>query len=151
MLKLKARDIMTTEVIAVSPETTVEELARLFVEKGVSAMPVVDKDGLLAGVVTESDLVEQNKPLHVPTVISLFDWVLYLESEKDFREEVERITAKTVAEVCTRDVVTCDPGVSVAEVASLMSEKKVNLVPVVENGKPVGVVARLDVVRSMGQ
>jgi CBS domain-containing protein len=63
---LKAKDIMTTNVHTVSTDTEVEELARLFVETGVSAMPVLDAKGALQGIVTETDLVEQNKPLHIP-------------------------------------------------------------------------------------
>jgi CBS domain-containing protein len=114
-------------------------------------MPVLDEEGRLEGVVTETDLVEQDKPLHVPTVISLFDWVLYLESEKNFREEVEKITARKVGEICTREVVTCTPDTPVSEIAALMIEKKAHLIPVVEEKKVVGVVARLDIIRAMGQ
>lgn len=142
---------MTRNVISVTPETSIEDLARLFVEKRVSAMPVITEEGRLTGVISETDLVEQNKPLHVPTVISLFDWVLYLESEKDFQEEVEQITARTVSEICSDEVVFCDPQTPLSEIASLMSDHKVNLVPVVDDDKVVGVVARLDVVRAMGR
>jgi CBS domain-containing protein len=148
---LRAKDIMTRTVHSVTADTDVEELARLFVTKGVSAMPVLDEAGRLEGVVTETDLVEQDKPLHIPTVISIFDWVLYLESEKNFREEVEKITARKVGEICTREVVTCTPDTPVSEIASLMIEKKAHLIPVVEEKKVVGVVARLDIIRSMGQ
>lgn len=148
---LKAQDIMTRNVISVAPETRIEDLARLFVEKRVSAMPVITEEGRLTGVVSETDLVEQNKPLHVPTVISLFDWVLYLESEKDFQEEVEQITARTVSEICSDEVVSCGPQTPISEIASLMSDHKVNLIPVVDDDKVVGVVARLDVVRAMGR
>jgi CBS domain-containing protein len=148
---LRAKDIMTRAVHSVTADTDVEELARLFVTKGVSAMPVLDEAGRLEGVVTETDLVEQDKPLHIPTVISIFDWVLYLESEKNFREEVEKITARKVGDICTREVVTCTPDTPVSEIASLMIEKKAHLIPVVEEKKVVGVVARLDIIRSMGQ
>ena len=148
---LYAKDIMTTKVHTVTPATTVDELARLFVETGVNAMPVVDEEGVLLGLVTQTDLVEQDRPLHIPTVISIFDWVLYLESEKDFREEVQRITARTVGEIYTPDVEACTLETSVAEIASVMTEKKVHLLPVVDEGKLVGVVARLDVIRSMGR
>jgi len=148
---LTAKDIMTRTVHSVTADTEVEELARLFVTRGVSAMPVLDEAGRLQGVVTETDLVEQDKPLHVPTVVSLFDWVLYLESEKNFREEVEKITARKVGEICTREVVTCSPDTPVSEIAALMIEKKAHLIPVVENMKVVGVVARLDIIRAMGQ
>ncbi|MDW7644174.1 MAG: CBS domain-containing protein [Desulfuromonadales bacterium] len=148
---LHAKDIMTTNVHTVTPATTVEDLARLFVETKVNAMPVVDEEGVLLGLVTQTDLVEQDRPLHIPTVISIFDWVLYLESEKDFREEVQKITARTVGEIYTPDVEACTPETSVSEIASVMTEKKVHLLPVVDEGKLVGVVARLDVIRSMGR
>ncbi len=147
---LKAKDIMTTKVHSVTPDTDVEELARSFAEKGVNAMPVVDVEGRLKGIVTQTDLVEQDKPLHIPTVISIFDWVLYLESEKNFREEVEKITARKVGDICNRDVVTCSPDALVSDIAALMVDKAAHLIPVVENQKLVGVVARLDVIRAMG-
>ncbi len=147
---LTAKDIMTTQVHSVTGDTTISELARLFVETRVSAMPVVDGKGNLEGIVTETDMVEQDKPLHIPTVVTLFDWVLYLESEKNFREEVDRITARSVGEICTREVVTCAPETPVNEIAALMVEKKAHLIPVLENRRLVGVVARLDIIRSMG-
>jgi len=147
---LTAKDIMTKQVHSVRAATTIDELARLFVDTRVSAMPVLDAEGRLEGIVTETDMVEQDKPLHVPTVVTLFDWVLYLESEKNFRDEVNRITARTVGEICTREVVTCVPETPVNEIAALMVEKKAHLIPVVEKGKVVGVVGRLDIIRTMG-
>ncbi len=146
---LTAKDIMTTKVHTVSDDTEVDELARLFVETNVNAMPVVDSEGRLQGVVTKTDLVEQDKPLHIPTVISIFDWVFYLESEKNFRDEVKRITARKVGEICGRDVPTCTPDTPVNEIAGLMVDRAVHLVPVIDDGKLVGVVARLDIIRSM--
>lgn len=151
IVMLKAQDIMSREVFTVSEETSVEELARLFAEKGVNAMPVVDDRQRLRGIVTETDLVRIDKPLHVPTVVSLFDWVLYLESEKNFREELRKVTARKVAEICTREVVTCTPDTPVGDIAAMMVEKGVHLLPVVEGEKVIGVVARLDIIRSMGR
>ncbi len=146
---LKARDIMTSEVHTVSMETSVDELARLFISTGVSAMPVVDTEGMLQGIVTETDLVSQDQPLHIPTVVSLFDWVVYLESETKFAEQVKKMTARQVREICSTDVATCAPDTPVSEVVALMLEKGVHVVPVVENGKLAGIVARLDIIRSM--
>ena len=148
---LTAQEIMTRQVHTVTPETAVEELAQTFLRTGVSALPVVDGTGKLIGVVTETDLIEQNKPLHIPTVIALFDWVLYLESEKEFQSEVSRISARKVGEICSRELVTCAPDTSVGDIARLMSEKKVHLVPVVDGERLVGVVARLDLIRTMGR
>jgi CBS domain-containing protein len=148
---LKAKDIMTKAVHSVTEDTDVEELARLFVTKGVNAMPVLDAAGRLKGIVTETDLVEQDKPIHIPTVVSIFDWVLYLESEKNFREEVQKITARKVGDICSRELITCSPETSVSDIAALMVDNKAHLIPVVDGEKMVGVVARLDIIRAMGQ
>jgi CBS-domain-containing membrane protein len=148
---LTAKDIMTTEVCSVSPDMEVDELARQFVALKKNAMPVLDASGRLTGIVTQTDLVERDKPLHIPTVISLFDWVFYLESEKSFRDEVKRISARKVGDICTREVVTCSPDTPVDQIASLMVDNKAHLVPVVDaDYRVLGVVARLDIIRSMG-
>lgn len=147
---LTASDIMTTQIHTVHQDTEIADLAKLFVEHKVNAMPVVDDNGSLVGMVTQTDLVEQDKPLHIPTVISLFDWVIYLESPKKFSEEVRKVTARKVGEICATDVVTCTSETPVSTVASLMVDNKVHLIPVVTDGQMVGVVARLDVIRSMG-
>lgn len=146
---LKAKDIMTKEVVSVSPETAIEELARLLVEKKVNAVPVLEEDGRLFGVISGGDLIKRDQPLHIPTVISIFDWVLYLESGKKFKEELHKITARQVSELCSRDVVTCSSETPVVEVAQLMVKNNVKLIPVVDEGVVTGVVARLDVIRSM--
>ncbi len=146
---LTAKEIMTTDVVAVTTDTSLKELAKKFVETRYSNMPVLDENGELVGVISETDLVEQQRPMHIPTVMALFDWVFYLDSEKKFKEEVDRVTATTVGELCTRNVVTCSPDDSVRDLAGLMSKHKVHLLPVVEQGKMVGVVARLDLIRAM--
>lgn len=146
---LTARDIMSKKIHTVSPDMSVDDLARTFMDKSVSTMPVVDASGALVGIVSATDLIEQDKPLHIPTVIAIFDMVIYLESEKNFRDEVEKMTARTVGEICAREVVTCSPETTVAEIAALMTGKKVHLLPVIEDGKLVGVVGRHDILRSM--
>ncbi|WP_029911572.1 CBS domain-containing protein [Pelobacter seleniigenes] len=146
---LTAKEIMTTDVVAVTTDTSLKELAKKFVETRYSNMPVLDENGKLVGVISETDLVEQQRPMHIPTVMALFDWVFYLDSEKKFKEEVDRVTATTVGELCSRNVVTCSPNDSVRDLAGLMSKHKVHLLPVVEQGKMVGVVARLDLIRAM--
>jgi CBS-domain-containing membrane protein len=148
---LTAGDIMTTAIHTVHRDTEIKTLAKMFVDHNVNAMPVLDDDGGLVGIVTQTDLVEQDMPLHIPTVISLFDWVIYLESPKKFTEEVRKVTARRVGEICTQNVVTCSPDTPVSTVASLMVENKAHLIPVIDAGRMVGVVARLDIIRSMGE
>lgn len=146
---LTAGEVMTKEVITVTVETTIRELAELFARHRISSVPVVDGSGNLIGIVTESDLIEQDKSLHIPTVISLFDWVIYLESNKKFEKELKKMTGQTVADIYTRDVETVTPSTPVSDVADIMSSKKIHAVPVVEGSKVVGVVARIDLIRTM--
>jgi CBS domain-containing protein len=146
-----AKDIMTTDVVTVTPETTIQTLASLLVKHQISGAPVVDKEGALVGIVTENDLIRQNKRLHIPTVISFLDAAIYLESSKKFAEEVKRVTATTVGDICIRTVVTIKEADTITDIATLMSEKKVHLLPVVSSGKVVGIVGKRDIVRAIAQ
>jgi CBS domain-containing protein len=147
---LTAKDIMTREVCTVHEETDLKDLAALFVESNHKTLPVVDASGCLVGIISQTDLIEQDKPLHIPTVISLFDWVIYLESPKAFSEAVRKVSARKVGEICSREVITCTPDTPVGEIASLMVEHKIHLLPVLDGTRLSGVVARLDMIRSLG-
>ncbi|WP_298437654.1 CBS domain-containing protein [Geobacter sp.] len=146
---LKVRDIMTTDVVTVRLETGIRELAEIFTSRRIGSVPVVDEGGNLIGIVTESDLVEQDRNLHIPTVISLFDWVFYLESEKKFEKELQKMTGQTVADIYTGSVETVTPDTSVSDVADIMSTRKVHTLPVVEGRKLVGIVSRIDLIKTM--
>jgi CBS-domain-containing membrane protein len=146
---LTAADVMTREVITVKRETTIRELAELFARHRISSAPVVDDSGAMIGIVTETDLVEQDKSLHIPTVISLFDWVFYLESDKKFEKELKKMTGQTVGDIYTEDVVQVSPSTPVSDVANLISSRKVNSIPVVDGNRLVGIVARIDLIRTM--
>jgi CBS domain-containing protein len=146
---LTAFDIMTREVVAVTTGTSIRELAELMTLHRIGSVPVVDDQGALIGIVTETDLIEQDKSFHIPTVISLFDWVIYLESEKKFEKELMRMTGQTVGDIYTKEVVTVEPKTKVSEIADLMCDQKIHSLPVVDEGKLVGIVARIDLIRSM--
>jgi len=146
---LKVKDIMTKEVMTVTAETTVMALAQMFAEKRISSLPVVAANGDLLGIVTETDLVEQDKNLHIPTVISIFDWVIYLESDKKFEKELKKMTGRTVGDIYSSEVVTVTPDTAVSTVADIMSSQRINALPVTEGTKLVGIVARIDLIRSM--
>ena len=146
---LTAGDVMTREVITVKKETTIRDLAELFARHRISSAPVVDDSGAMIGIVTETDLVEQDKSLHIPTVISIFDWVIYLESDKKFEKELKKMTGQTVGDIYTEDVVQVSPSTPVSDVANLISSRKVNSIPVVDGNRLVGIVARIDLIRTM--
>lgn len=142
-------DIMTRELITVKPETTVRDLAELFVTKRIGSLPVVDQQGTLLGMVTESDLVEQGKSVHLPTVITLFDWVLYLESEKSLEHELKKMGGQTVADIYRQHPVTISPEANLSAAADLMSQHHINSLPVLKDGALVGIVSRIDIIRTL--
>ncbi|MBI5191679.1 MAG: CBS domain-containing protein [Nitrospirae bacterium] len=148
---LTAKDIMTTEVVTVGPRTTVEELARILMEHHFSGAPVVDEAGVLVGIVTEHDLINKQKRLHIPTVVRILDAFIYLESSKKFEEDLKLMLAEKVGDICKTDVVTVGEDASVTEMATIMSEKGIHLLPVMRGGRMVGVVGKEDILRAMTQ
>ncbi len=144
-------DIMTKDVVTVRRSTTVRELAEIFETRHFGSLPVVDEDGNLTGIVSSSDLIEQGRSLHIPTVISLFDWVIPLEGEKSLERELRKMTAQTVGEICSNEVLTVAPSDPVSTAADIMSARKLHALPVVAAGKVVGIVARIDIIRSMSR
>lgn len=145
---LKAKDIMTEKVITVKNSATMEELARVLIENHISGVPVVDDQGKMIGVVTENDLISKNSRLHIPTVLRLFDAYIPFGTGK-MESEIKKMTATTVYEICSKDVITVDQEASVEYIATVMTEKKIHTLPVTREGKLVGIIGRKDLIRSM--
>lgn len=146
---LKAKDIMSSSVITVKLDTSIAEVAEIFHDKGIGGAPVVDDDGKLVGIITESDLIDQNKKLHIPTVVAIFDAVVYLESLRKFEEELRKMTGNKVKDLCSTDVVTVDVDTPINEIASIMADSHFHTIPVLENSQLVGVVGKDDIVKTM--
>jgi len=144
-----AKDIMTKEVITVLEDATIQAVGKLFVEKNISGVPVVDEEGKLKGILSEGDLVYQQKPINPPLFINLFDSVIQLD-RKEFWEDVNKIAARTAGELMTKTVITADENATVEELAKLMINKKVNRIPIVNAANQViGLVSRHDNVKGM--
>jgi len=148
---LTVADIMTRDVISIKGTTTVREMAAIFDTKHFGTLPILDDAGDLVGIVTTSDLVEQDRPLHIPTVISLFDWVIPLGGESTLQRDLDKITAQTASELASTEVITVTPADTVSAAAEIMSSKKLHTLPVVEGKKLIGVVSRIDIIRSMNR
>jgi len=148
---LTAKDIMTKDVITVRPDTSIEELSSLLVEHEISGVPVVDELGGIYGIVTDNDLISRNKRLHIPTVVSFLDAAIYLESSKKFEQEVKRLTATRVGDICIRKVVTIGEDTAVVDIATIMSEKRLHLLPVITAGKVVGIVGKRDMLKAVAR
>jgi len=146
---LKAKDIMTSEVITVQMDTTVNELAEIFWKNRISGAPVLDDDGKVVAVVTENDLIDQSKKIHIPTMISLLDSVIFLESSKKTEKEIKKMAGNTVQDICSQELVTVDEETGLDEIATIMANKKVHTLPVILDDNLVGVIGKSDIIRTM--
>jgi CBS domain-containing protein len=144
-----ASDIMTREVITVLPETTVQQLAKIFASHGISGAPVVNQEGIVVGVVTESDLIDQNKKVHIPTVISILDSFFFLENPEKMEQEMRKMVGATVADIYTSPPVTVGEDTPIDEIATIMSEKNIHTLPVVADGRLKGVIGKKDIIRTI--
>jgi CBS-domain-containing membrane protein len=148
---LQARDIMTQEVITISPEASVEDLARLLEDHKIGGVPVMEEGGRLVGVVTQSDLVKRSRDLELPPALNILDLHMFIETPAGFKRRLEKMLGDTVREVMTPEPITITPGTPVQEIAALMDRKKVHTLPVVEQGKLVGIVGKMDLIRSLAR
>lgn len=146
---LTARDIMTQEVVTIRPEASVEELAKLLEERLIGGVPVLDKNGMLVGVVTQSDLVQRSRDLELPPALNILDLHLFLEMPSHFKRRLEKLLGDRVKDVMTGNPITVAPDTPVNEIASLMTAKGVHTLPVLEEGKLVGIVGKLDMIRGL--
>lgn len=145
---LTAQDIMTTDVVTLSPETEIPKAARLMLDRRINGLPVV-RDGKLVGILCQSDLVAQQKRLSLPTIFTFLDGYIPLSSMKTLEKEVNRISALKVEQAMTAGPVTVSPDTSLEEVATIMVDRNYHTIPVVDEGRLVGVIGKEDVIKTL--
>lgn len=149
MADIKVRDIMSPDPLTVTPDMTVTETARLMVENRIGALPVLD-EGRLIGIVTEGDLIMQDVKLEFPTYLHLLDgFIMYPPATAKFESELRKAVAADVRAVMSDDPVTVQADASVEDAATLLVEREVSRLPVLDGETLVGVVSKSDIVRSL--
>ena len=148
----KARDIMTPDPVAVTEATGVQEVAQILLDSQHHGVPVVDSDNRLVGVVTDADLVDSTKRIHLPTMITILDTLIPIAGFKQYSEDMRKATATTAGDLCTRGVDYVLPDAEVGDVATLLGEHHIHLVPVVDaDEKLLGVITNTDIIRVLSQ
>ncbi|MGJ3251560.1 MAG: CBS domain-containing protein [Elainellaceae cyanobacterium] len=143
-------DVMTPDPVVVNPETPLREAIQLIAEKRVSGLPVVNSDGKLVGVISETDLMWQETGVRPPAYIMLLDSVIYLENPNTYDRELHKALGQTVGEVMTKEFITVKPDKPLREAAQMMHERKIQRLLVVNaETKLVGILTRGDIVRFM--
>jgi CBS domain-containing protein len=146
---MRAKDVMTPNVITVGPDMTVQALAGLLSERGISGAPVVDSDGRMVGIVSEGDLLHRAELGTEREGRRRSSWWL-----EDFAVGLARDYVKshsrTVGDIMTCEVFTVSEETELAEVATLLETRRIKRVPVTRDGKIVGIVSRANLVRALG-
>jgi CBS domain-containing protein len=141
-----AKDVMTTNVITVSPETSVQEVAQCLLERGISAVPVVDAAGKLLGIVSEGDLMRRSE---TGTERKPSWWLDMVSSTEDKAREYVKSHGTHARDVMTRQLVTTTEDATLEEIATLLEKHHIKRVPVVRGGKVVGIVSRANLLRGL--
>jgi CBS domain-containing protein len=150
-MPLTVRDIMETDVPAVLPGDSVEAVLKILRAHDLPGVPVVNEGGRCVGIITEADLVlaGEGDDLHLPHYFELFGGFVFLESMSHFEERLKRAFASTAEQMMTTDPVTIEASASVEEAAQTIARRKHNRLPVIEHGRLVGVVTRVDVLDAL--
>lgn len=147
---LKAKDIMTTDCITLTPDTDIAAAARTLLENKINGAPVID-GGKVVGVLCQSDLVAQQKKITMPSFFTLLDGVFPLSSYDELEKEMTKISALKVGDAMTAAPIFITPETTIEDVATMMANEKLYTLPVVLDGTLVGVVGKEDVLKTLLQ
>ena len=147
------REVMQTDVPTVAPSDSVETVLHLLRDHERTGVAVVNEGGRCVGIVTEADLVipDDERDLKLPHMVELFGGVVFLEPLRRFEERLRKAVATDVSDMMTADPVTVDADADVREAARLIAAKDHDQLPVVEHGRYLGVVTRLDVLEALSR
>jgi CBS domain-containing protein len=147
---MRAMDVMTGNVITVTPETSIQDLAKLLSQHGISGVPVVDADNNLVGIVSEGDLLHRAETgTERRTQPRRVRWLDGLMSDQNVARDYLKSHGRQVRDAMTRDVITVAETTELAEIADLLETKRIRRVPVVRDAKVVGIVSRANLVRAL--
>src|SRR6516164_850700 len=143
---MKAADVMMSNVITVGPDATVQEVADILLKNRISGVPVIGGQGELVGIVSEGDLLRRPE---AGTVRRSPWWLGLLASNEGLAADYIKSHSRKVEDVMTRRVVTATPETPVAEVATLLEKHAIKRVPIVKDGKMVGIVSRANLLQAL--
>ena len=143
---MRATDVMTSEVTTVHEDTSVQTAAQLMAERGISALPVVDRDNRVIGMVSEGDLLHRAE---TGTERRRSWWLEMMASTNRLAEDYIKSHGGKVKDVMTHDVLSVTEETPIADIAVLLETNRVKRVPVLRDGKLVGIVSRANLVRAL--
>lgn len=144
---------MTPNPITINPAAPLQEAIQILAEKRISGLPVVNDQGDLIGIISDTDLMWQESGVDAPPYIMLLDSIIYLQNPARHEKEIHKALGQTVEEVMSDRPITIKAEQSLREAAHLMNDKKIRRLPVIDSqsGKLVGILTQGDIIRDMAQ
>ena len=143
---MKASDVMSSNVITVDPDSCVQDVADTLLQNRISAVPVVDKNGTLLGIVSEGDLMRRPE---AGTEKQPSPWLEFLSSKQALADDFVRTHSRKVTDVMSKDVITASPDTPVGEIARLLEKNRIKRVPIMDGKKVVGIVSRANLLQAL--
>ncbi|HMM19902.1 MAG TPA: CBS domain-containing protein [Selenomonadales bacterium] len=144
---MKAKDIMVQNVITVHRNATIKDIAKVLIDHGISGVPVVDDADALVGIVSEGDLLHKEANPRLPDYVNILGAVIYYNGVEHYREDFKKLMAGQAADIMTKKVVSVSEETDIMDIAQLMLERGIKRVPVVKDGKIIGIISRADIVK----
>lgn len=146
---LKAKDIMTKEVITVNSDTEILQAAKILLDNHINGVPVVDDEGKLKGILCRADLIALQEKLPIPSFFVLLDSFIPLNFPQSIEKEVHKITAVKVRDAMTPHPITVEPETTLEDVATLMVKHNIHTLIVMDHDKLVGIIGKEDILRTL--
>lgn len=146
---MKAKDIMVKDVITVSPEATIREIATVLIDNKISGVPVVAANGHLVGIVTEGDLLYKENNPRIPDFINILGAIIYYRNVERYKEDFKKLMAGTASEIMTAKTIVVSEDVEIDKIVGLMLEHDIKRIPVVNGDQIIGIISRADIIKTL--
>ncbi len=144
---MKAKEIMSKDVISVHKDTTIKEIAKVLIDNKISGVPVIDEGGNLVGMVSEGDLLHKETSPRLPDVVNILGAIIYYNGVQRYNEDFKKLIAEQAESIMTKKVITVSEETEVDAIAKLMLEHGIKRVPVMNGRKMVGIISRADIIK----
>ncbi|SKC83253.1 CBS domain-containing protein [Maledivibacter halophilus] len=144
-----AKNIMNRDVVSIGENDTLKEAVILMVKHRVSGLPVIDKNKNIIGIISQSDIIKHGKRPLILETVDLLEIFIYEQAPEEYEEELKKALTLKVKNVMTDNIITVSENTSVGRIAHLMIKNEINRLPVIKDGKLVGIIGREDIIKAI--
>lgn len=144
-----AKNIMNRDVVSIGGDDTLKEAVILMVKHRVSGLPVIDKNKNIIGIISQSDIIKHGKRPLILETVDLLEIFIYEQAPEEYEEELKKALTLKVKNVMTDNIITVSENTSVGRIAHLMIKNEINRLPVIKDGKLVGIIGREDIIKAI--